>query len=370
MVNPSQARCWGAKPLPGGAPPAASCAARAGGSRSRSRAGRRRRSRARAAPRRGSGSPPGPRGARSRSPARRPGTERARALELAREVAAEADVADADRLDEVVDVIDQARDRPLRRVHDERQRHQADDAVALGERAQLVVAEVARGVADGAAERMADEHRPVARALEHLGERALVGVREVERDRQPGHAIDERAADLAEPSGGRLGRAVGERVAAVPGQRGHAHAERAEHVDQAGVVAERLHALEREHEAEAAGLERGVQVGGRAHRDRLRGLGDRAVELGDAEQRLAQRQLGQVGIVRVERADLEPHAARLELRQPAVREWLLLAAEEHELHEQVAVRVREPQGSAHARTGESVAPFDSEWIVVSGVHHR
>ena len=197
---------------------------------------------------------------------------------------------------------------------------------------------------------MADEHRPVANALEHLGERALVRMREIERDRQPRHAVDEHAADLAEASERRLDRPVRERVAAVPRQRGHAHAERAEHVDQAGVVAERLHALEREHEAEAAGLERGVQIGGRAHRDRLRGLGHRAVEFADAQKRLAQSQLGQVGIVGVERADLEAHAARFELRQPAVREWVLLPAEEHELHEQVAVRIREPQGSAHTHT--------------------
>ena len=71
----------------------------------------------------------------------------------------------------------------------------------------------------------------------------------------------------------------------------------------------------------------------------LRVLGHGAVELGDAEQRLAQRQLGQVGVVREERADLELHAAGLELRQPACREGMLLAAEEDELHEQVAVCV-------------------------------
>ena len=70
-------------------------------------------------------------------------------------------------------------------------------------------------------------------------------------------------------------------------------------------------------------------------------LGDRAVELGDAEQRLAQRQLGQVRTVREERADLQLDATRLELRQPAARERLILATEVHELHEEVAVRVGE-----------------------------
>ena len=52
-------------------------------------------------------------------------------------------------------------------------------------------------------------------------------------------------------------------------------------------------------------------------------------------------ELGKVGIVGEERADLQLHAARLELRQPALANGSLLAAEEHELHEQVAVRVGE-----------------------------
>ena len=61
--------------------------------------------------------------------------------------------------------------------------------------AQLLVAEVARRVVQRAAERVADEHRAIARAREHLGERALGGMREIEGDRQRGHAIDELAAD-------------------------------------------------------------------------------------------------------------------------------------------------------------------------------
>ena len=125
---------------------------------------------------------------------------------------------DADGLHEVVDVVDQIRDRPLTLVHDERQRHQPHDAVALGQRPELVVAEIARVVVHRAAERVTGEHRPVPRALEHLEERALVGVGEIEGDREPGHAVDELPADPAEPAGGALGRAVGERVAAVPGQ--------------------------------------------------------------------------------------------------------------------------------------------------------
>ena len=225
-------------------------------------------------------------------------------LDLPREIAAQADVADADGLHEVIDVVDQIRDRTLALVHHERQRHQADDAVALGQSPQLVVAEVAGVVMDGAAERVADEHRPIPDALEHLGERALVGVCEIEGDREPGHAIDERAADPAEAAARALARPVGERVAAIPGQGCHADAERAEHLDQRRLVAERLHALDREQEPDAAGLERGVEIRDRSHADHLRVLGHRAVELADAQQRLAQRELGQVGVVGEERADL------------------------------------------------------------------
>ena len=71
-------------------------------------------------------------------------------LDLAGEVAAQADVLDADRLHEVIDMVDQVRERALALVHHERQRHQPDDAVALGQRSQLVVAEVARVVVNGA----------------------------------------------------------------------------------------------------------------------------------------------------------------------------------------------------------------------------
>ena len=88
-------------------------------------------------------------------------------------------------------------------------------------------------------------------------------------------------------------------------------------------------------------------------------LGDRAVELGDAEQRLAQRRLGQVVVLREERADLELHAAGLELRQPAGRERALLAAEVHELHEQVAVCVCEHRPSSIV--GAAVTTAANAW---------
>ena len=96
------------------------------------------------------------------------------------------------------------------------------------------------------------------------------------------------------------------------------------------------------------GLERRLEIGGGAHGDHVRVLGDGAIELADAQHRLAQRQLGQVDVIREERADLDLHPARLQLRQPARRERPLFGAEVHELHEQIAVRVRETH-RRHAR---------------------
>jgi hypothetical protein len=205
---------------------------------------------------------------------------------------------------------------------------------------------------------MTDEHGPVPDPLEHLEERALVGVCEIEGDRKPGHAIHELAADAAEPTVGALARAVGERVATVPGQRRHAHAQRAEHVDQGGFVAERLHALDRQQQAGAARRQGSCQVGGGAHPDHLRVLGHGAVELADAEQGLAQGQLGQVGLVGEQRADLQLHPARLQVAQPALREGPLLGTEEDELHEQVAVCIREPHRGSPPRSAIRAPQYD------------
>ena len=115
-------------------------------------------------------------------------------------------------------------------------------------------------------------------------------MREVEDHAQLGEARQQGAAEPREPA--LVGGAVGERVAPVPRQPGHPQPELPEEIGRRDLVAERLHALEREHQPDPlAALDR-VEVGARAHgHEAIRALAERVLERRHLPQRLAQRAL-------------------------------------------------------------------------------
>jgi hypothetical protein len=153
----------------------------------------------------------------------------------------------AEQLDRVVDVVDDALD--ALRADGDRQAHDPEHAVPLGERPELVVREVARVVVDGAAAGVAHEHGSVPRdAVEHGVVRARRSVREVDQCAELDEAVDEPLAERAETAVVLDAETVGERVPVVPGEPDHADAQVPEGVDQARVLVERLDALEREHQ--------------------------------------------------------------------------------------------------------------------------
>ena len=186
------------------------------------------------------------------------------------------------------------------------------------------------------------------RGLEHVGEGLLGGVREVEDHAARREPLDEAAAAHAEPALRRLGDAVGEDVAVVPGQAGHAHAERPEVVGQLVVGLPRLGALDRQHEADpVVGGERLHVAGARDLPHVGRVLGERPVERGGLADRPAQRGLARRLDLGVDRADLQAHVARAQRRQPVAAERVLLVAAHDELHQQVVVCVGEQRGGGH-----------------------
>jgi hypothetical protein len=108
-------------------------------------------------------------------------------------VAAQADALGAEHRDGMVEVVDDAVDRRPLGVDRQGMQHQAEDAVALRERTQLLVREVARGLVDGAAARVRDADAALV-ALEALVEEPRRGVREVEDHAQLGEAAEQRPA--------------------------------------------------------------------------------------------------------------------------------------------------------------------------------
>ena len=177
-----------------------------------------------------------------------------------REVAAEAHAIDPDHADRVLEMIDDASQRSLLVADRERVQHQAEQPSGCGEGAQLVVGQVARVVVDRPARRVGADHRSTGGARDDLVERRRRGVGEVEDHPEPDELVDERPAEPREPAV--LGGAVGERVAAVPRQPRHAHAELPERLGRPRLVAELLDAFEREHQPDPlAALDR-VEVGG------------------------------------------------------------------------------------------------------------
>ena len=185
---------------------------------------------------------------------------------------------------------------------------------------------------------MARDDRRLRRGLEHLGEGPLGRMREVEDHSQRGEPADEPSAEAGQTAVGGLAEAVRERVATVPGERHHAHAELPEDVRDPWVVAQRLDAFEREHDPDSA--VEGVQIVCRPNDHHVvRTLACRAVERLHLRERAAQGELGEVFELDKDRAHLHPDAARAQLRQPVRRERLLLVGAKRQLEEQVVVCV-------------------------------
>ena len=202
-------------------------------------------------------------------------------------------------------------------------------------------------VVDRPAGRVGADHGSTGSPRDDLVERRRRGVGEVEDHPELDELVDERPAEPREPAV--LGGAVGEGVAAVPGQPRHAHAELPERLGGPGLVAELLDAFEREHQPDPlAALDR-VEVGGRPDLDDPLGvLADGAEQARRLAERLAERALGLPLELDEDRAHLQPDAAGLEQRKPRARERARLAEAQlavAELEEQVEMGVRDHAGS-------------------------
>ncbi len=209
---------------------------------------------------------------------------------------------------------------------------------------ELPVREVPRMVDDGAAAGVRDREGDV--RCQDVAPRLLGCVRQIEHDAELAEATDERLSPVGQPLRRRLD-PTRELVREVPRQARHAHAAPVPVLEGLGGAFERLQALHREHETQA----RVVEVGARADlADALGVLGDRASELG----LLGEGEVARLGARRgrrIERADLDADAARLELRQPVPLEQALRAVAEDghdgfrpavahdELEQQVAVGI-------------------------------
>ena len=197
---------------------------------------------------------------------------------------------------------------------------------------------------------MGADHRRTGGARDDLVERRRRGVGEIEDHPEPDELVDERPAQPRQPAV--LGSAVGERVAAVPGQPGHAHAELPERLGRPRLVAELLDAFEREHQPDPlAALDR-IEVGRRPDlHDPLGALADGTEQAGRLAERLAERALGLPLELDEDRAHLQPDAAGLEQGEPRPGEGARFAEAQlpvAELEQQVEVGVRDHAGSLRA----------------------
>ena len=223
----------------------------------------------------------------------------------------------------------------------------ADDAAVCRERAQLVVP-TGCAVWSMRARQFAwlatqTAPAPVSR---HVGEGPLGGVREVEDLLPAWRSRPSSSAEAGETAVGGLAEAVRERVATIPGERHHAHAELPEDVRDPWVVAQRLDAFEREHEPDSvAALDR-VEIRAASAPPATRSGFSRTAWWSAVTWRSASRRRS----LRLEleldedRADLQADAAGLEQRQPRLREDVRLAEPVlavRELQQQVGVGVGE-----------------------------
>jgi hypothetical protein len=172
-------------------------------------------------------------------------------------------------------------------------------------------------------------------------------VGEVDREPVRGESLDQLDPGERQASSGRLDAPVGERVAAVPRQADHPHAELDEDVERLGIGAERLAALERQQQADP--LAEPVEVGaGPNARDPV-ALAQGTPERRRRLDRPPQGRLRDVLDADVDRADLQLDAAALEWAEPVALERPLLEPPVDELEQQVAVGVRDQDASVACR---------------------
>ena len=211
-------------------------------------------------------------------------------------------------------MVDRPFDRGPLRVDGDRVQHQAEDAVAVGEGAQLCVREVARMVVDGAAARVRDADAALVRC-EALVEELRRCVRQIEHDpRSASTGSSERPSRESPPSSAAPSANGFRRFHVSPAIR---RPELPEEVGAPELVAERLDALEREHQADSLAALDEVEVGSRPHRhDPIRVLAHGAMERGRLAERRAERSLGLPLELDEDRADLKADAAGFEERQP------------------------------------------------------
>ena len=200
--------------------------------------------------------------------------------ELCHEIAADADMRRTGDRHGVLDVVEVALEVVAGRVDRGGERHDPDQPVAHGDRAQLVVRGVPRRVADRPAAGVADDQGGiVAGPVEHVRESLLGRMREVDGAAEREQAVDELVAEGAQPTGAGLAGAVGECVPPRPCEADHAHAERPERVDQLGAGSESLGPLQREHQPDPLAALRLVEPGDGAHLEHAVGaLPHRVVE--------------------------------------------------------------------------------------------
>ena len=201
----------------------------------------------------------------------------------------------------------------------DRVEHEAEEPARVRESAELVVREVAGVVVDGPAGGVRADHRGTAGPGDDLGERRRRRVGEVEDHAEPDERVDERAPEAGEATV--LDGTVGERVAAVPRQPGHAHPELPERLGGPDLVAELLDALERQHQADPLASRDGLEVGRRPDLEHAVGaLAGGPQETGRLAECLAQGALRLALELDEDRAHLQADAAGLEQRQPRARE--------------------------------------------------
>ena len=181
-------------------------------------------------------------------------------------------------------MVDHPLDRPPLRVDRDRVQHQSEDPVAVGECPKLLIGDVARVVVDAEAACVRDAHPPLVR-VEALVVELRRRVRQVEHDLALREHGQQRAAEPREPA--LIRGAVGVRVPPVPRQPRHAQAQLPEDVGTPELVAERLDALEREHQADPLAALDEIEVGSSPHRhDSIRIFAHGAMERGGLAERI------------------------------------------------------------------------------------
>jgi small ligand-binding sensory domain FIST len=154
--------------------------------------------------------------------------------------------------------------RPVRAVLRHEARHERDhaDAAVPGQPGQHLVGHIPRVVADRAGAGMREDHRGRGdvQGVAHRGRR---GVRQVDQHADPLHLADHVAAEVGQPAGRRLvGGRVGPADVRVVGERHIPHAQRVQHPQRAERARDRVAALGAEQRGDPAGREDPLHVGG------------------------------------------------------------------------------------------------------------